>query len=321
MIASLLLVLVFTFSESDSFELLIQRGLDHSFNEEYDQAKSCFEEAIVMEPEHPLGYFVYAGLYRIYASDFVTDSLLDSFFVYAEITADKARAMIDKKLQRAWAYYFLGGINMYLSSVCIEKGEYVPALGYAEQSMEDISRCLAMDEELYDAYLVMGSYEYLKGSFPLWGAYKDRGITKIRIAAEKSRYARPVARNILTLLLQREKRYDEALQEAEALASAYPESRTFLWTLSKVYLAKEDWDKAIESYGRLLENILEEQPENLYNVIQAKLGLATAYVRRDEPGKAVPLCNEIVEKGAGHREMKHMVKDAQILLKKAQAEQ
>jgi tetratricopeptide (TPR) repeat protein len=251
----------------------------------------------------------------------VTDTLIDSFFSYAEKTVDRAKGLLERDKKDAWAYYFLGGINMYISSVYLEKGDYLNAIGYAEQSMEDITRCLAIEDDLYDAYLVAGSYEYLRGSFPLWGGYKKKGIEKIRIAAEKSRYSRSIARNILSLLLLREKRYDEAIEEARTLAAAYPESRTFLWTLSKAYLAKEDWSNTIENYGRLLEDILEEQPDNLYNIIQAKLALATAYFHRAEFGQTVLLCNEIVDMGTGHREMKHMVREAQNLLKKAQAEQ
>jgi tetratricopeptide (TPR) repeat protein len=309
---------MFVVSQSDSFEMMIQKGLNHSYNEEYEQAKACFDEAVALKPESPLGYFVYAGLYRIYASDFVTDSLLDSFFIYAERTTDKARKILEKDRHDAWAYYFLGGINMYISSVHIERGDYLHALGYAEQSMEDIVKCLEIEEELYDAYLVMGSYEYLKGSFPLWGAYKDKGITKIRIAAEKSRYARPIAKNILSLLLQREERYDEAVQEAEELTAAYPESRTFLWTRSKAYLKKEDWSKALSSYEKLLENILKAQSENTFNIVQAKLALATCYFHMEEHERATGLCDEVIGLGAGRKKMRHMVREAEKILRQAQ---
>lgn len=321
MICTFLCICLLGVPRSDDFEMLVNRGLEHSYNEEYDRASACFDSAITLEPDNPLGYFVYAGLYRIYASDFVTDSLLDSFFVYAERTTERAKRMLEQDPGNSWAYYFLGGISMYTSSVYIERGDYLRALGYAEQSMEDITRCLEIDKELFDAYLVLGSYEYLKGSFPLWGAYKDRGIEKVGIAAEKGRYARPIARNILSLLLQREKRYDEAIREAEALVSAYPESRTFLWTLSKAYIAKEDWDNAAAGYQKLLEDIVEKQPENQYNIVQAKLALATAHFHRGDSAQAILLCNDVVERGEGRREMKHMVKDARELLKRAQGRQ
>jgi tetratricopeptide (TPR) repeat protein len=318
MIPSLLAIFAFTISQADSYEILIQKGLEHSFNEEYVEAKGCFDEALRLDPESPLGYFVYAGLYRIYASDFVTDSLLDSFFVYAERTSKRAKKMLERNRKSAWAYYFLGGINMYISSVYIERGNYLRALGYAEQSMDDITICLQIDEELYDAYLVVGSYEYLKGSFPLWGAYKDKGIEKIRTAAEKSRYARPIAKNILSLMLLREERNEEAIKEAEELSAGYPESRTFLWTLSKAYLQNGDWTKAIKSYEELLDNIFEEQPENIYNIVQAKLALATCFLQVDNTGKATEFSKDVIELGEKDRSMEQMVKEARAILKESQ---
>ncbi len=314
MIHALLCMVVLTVAQSDSFDLMINEGLEHSYNEEYERAKDCFDKAITMAPESPLGYFVYAGLYRIYASDFVTDSLLDSFFVYAERTTTRAAEALKKNKHNAWAYYYLGGISMYRSSVYIERGDYLRALGYAEQSMEEITRCLAIDDHLYDAYLVVGSYEYLKGSFPLWGAYKDRGIEKVKVAAEKSRYARPIAKNILALLLLREQRYDEAIRTAEELVQRYPESRTFLWTLSKSYREGAYWKEAMVCYEKLLVNILREQSENHYNLAQAKLALAVCFFNTEDYEKAIELSNEVINLGSGEREMRQMVSEAKEII-------
>jgi len=312
-----LFVVLISLIQQDSLDFYIQRGLDASYCEDYDSAKFYINKAIEIDTNNPLGYFAYTGLFRIYTSDFVTDSLLDSFFYYADKTVEKANLRIKKNKNDGWGYFFLGTINMYISSLYVEKGNYLKSLSFAEKSVNEIRLCLARNPDLYDAYLVMGSYEYLKGSFPLWSAYKDKGIEKIRIASRMSTYSRHMAKNILAILLQREGRYDESLKVAKELVAAYPQSRTFRWTLCKAYLAKGEWDEAIVSYKYLLQNIIEEQPDNIYNIIQVELSLANAYYNKREFDNVIELCNDIFEKGKNNEKVKKMVNETEKIYKKA----
>lgn len=312
-----LFVVLISLIQQDSLDFYIQRGLDASYCEDYDSAKFYINKAIEIDTNNPLGYFAYTGLFRIYTSDFVTDSLLDSFFYYADKTVEKANLRIKKNKNDGWGYFFLGAINMYISSLYVEKGNYLKSLSFAEKSVNEIRLCLARNPDLYDAYLVMGSYEYLKGSFPLWSAYKDKGIEKIRIASRMSTYSRHMAKNILTILLQREGRYDESLKVAKELVDAFPQSRTFRWALCKAYLAKGEWDEAIESYKYLLQNIMKEQPDNSYNIIQVELSLANAYYNKGEFDKAIELCNDIFNRDSSDKKVRKMIKEAKEIYKNA----
>lgn len=316
-----LFVLLLSFSQQDSLDFFIHKGMDAFYIEDYDSAKLYIKKAIAIDTNNPLGYFVYAGLYRLYTSDFVTDSLLDSFFYYADKTVEKANLRISEDKEDTWAHFFLGGINMYISSLYIEKGNFIKSLGFAEKSFNETKLCLTAEPNLYDAYLVMGSYEYLKGSFPLWRGYKDKGIDNIRIASQKSKYSRPMAKNILALLLQREGRFGDAIKEAQELVDAYPKSRTFLWTLCKAYMAKGDWDNAIKNYNKLLLNIKEEQPDNIYNIIQVKLSLAKAYCNKGEYDKTIEMCNDIFKRGRNSEKTEKMVKEARKLYDYAKEKQ
>ncbi|TES91549.1 MAG: hypothetical protein E3J87_07520 [Candidatus Cloacimonadota bacterium] len=314
---SVLLFVLFSFSQQDSLDLYINKGLDASYIEDYDNARFYINKAIMLDPNNPLGYFVYAGLFRLFMSDFVTDSLLDSFFYYADKTIEKANLRIKNGDEEAWAHFYIGGINMYISSFYIEKGNYIKSFGFAERSINEIKFCLAQEPELYDAYLVMGSYEYLKGSFPLWSTYKNIGIEKVKKAALMSKYSQPMAKNVLAILLEREGRLDESLEIAKELVNTYPQGRTFRWTLSKVYMAREEWDETIENYEYLLLNIIQEQPGNNYNIIQTKLSLATAYYKKGEYDKVIQLCNDIFERGKNNEKTKKMVKETEKIYKKA----
>ncbi|TET16426.1 MAG: hypothetical protein E3J78_08795 [Candidatus Cloacimonadota bacterium] len=317
MIQSVFFMVILACIQNGDLDSFVQQGLDFTYIEEYDSAKVYFAKAIEYEHDNPLGYFAYAGLFRIYTSDFVTDSFIDSFFYYADKTIEKAKAELKKDKKSAWAHFFIGGVQMNISSLYIEQGNYLKALGYAEQSMKAIRTCLEIEPDLFDAYLVLGSYEYLKGSFPLWSSFKRKGIEKIRIASEKSSYSKSLAKNILAIMLQREGRFDESIEVALELVTDYPESRTFRWTLCKVYLEKGSWIDAIDNYEILLENISEEQPGNIFNSVQAKLALAQAYFGAQQYYKTTALCGEIIDSDTNRTEVEDMVKEAENLLEEA----
>lgn len=314
----LIFVMMFSVNPQDSLDLFVQRGMEAFYRENYDSSKFYINKVIQADTNNPFGYFIYTGLLRLYASDFVTDSLIDSFYYYANKTIKKALLRLgkDNKKEDAWAHFFIGGVNMYIASLCIERGDYIKSLGYAEKSIGEINTCLRIDPRLYDAYLALGSYEYLKGSFPLWGRYKEDGIEKIRIAAERSKYSGPIARNILAILLLREKRFDEAIQEAKKLIISYPESRTFRWTLCKSYMGKDDWNNAIKCYNELLLKIKKEQPHNIYNRVQIELSLAKSYYSVGDYKSAQMYCEDIFLIGKKDKRTIGMQKEAMVIYKK-----
>jgi tetratricopeptide (TPR) repeat protein len=311
------MLLIFTISTQDSTDYFAKRGLETSYVENYDSAGYYIKKVIEREPENPLGYFLYTGLFRLYVSDFVTDSFIDSFYHYADKTIKIAEKRIQRNENDSWSHFFIGASNMYLSSFYVERGNYLKALGFAERAVEEMELCLQVDPTIYDAYLVKGSYEYIKGSFPLWGGYKERGIKKIRKASRRSKYSKIMAKNILAILLKREGRYEESIQEAKELVEIYPNSRTFRWILCKAYLAKGDWNSAIKNYRQLIENIEEEQPSNSYNIIQAKLHLATAYYNIGNYRRVIEVCNDIFSVDDGKKKTEDMVQEARELCKNA----
>lgn len=99
------------------------------------------------------------------------------------------------------------------------------AQGYAR-------RLLAMTPPVYDAYLTVGSTEYVVGSLnPVFRMFarmdgiegsKAKGMESLKTVAEKGRYYRGYARVLLALFYLREKRYGESLAVLKELERAYP---------------------------------------------------------------------------------------------------
>jgi hypothetical protein len=125
----------------------------------------------------------------------------------------------------------------------IEKRD-LAALRYMKRSRSVAEELLAADPAYYDAYLAMGAENYLLGlhSAPVrWllrmgGAETDtaRGLTELRMVAEKGRYLGPYARLLLVVAALREKDPDHAATLLEGLAREFPHNPLYRKELARI---------------------------------------------------------------------------------------
>lgn len=98
-------------------------------------------------------------------------------------------------------------------------------------------RLLARTPPFYDAYLNLGSVEYIVGDLPFfvrWFVHFDkiqgnkaRGIEQLKLVASRGRYYGPFARILLVLVSLREQKPEEAEQLLRGLANEFPENPLF----------------------------------------------------------------------------------------------
>jgi hypothetical protein len=103
---------------------------------------------------------------------------------------------------------------------------------------------LAVDPDAADAYLTLGTANYVIGSLPafkrlflrLKGIHGDkrRGIEQLTIAASRGRYLRPFAKIILALAALREKKTALARVQLVELVAEFPENPLFVSELAKI---------------------------------------------------------------------------------------
>jgi hypothetical protein len=105
-------------------------------------------------------------------------------------------------------------------------------------------KLLAVAPDAADAYLSLGTANYIIGSLPgfkklllgLAGIHGDKqlGIKQLEIAAERGHYLRPFAKIILALTALREKKTEVARTQLKELATEFPENPLFARELSKL---------------------------------------------------------------------------------------
>lgn len=245
----------------------IQKGWDHFYNLEYQQAIQTFESAIAEAPKTPENYnylaqaILYKELYRLGAleSELLTGN---NYFIRTEkIRPDpeeNARflAAVEKAMRLAQdrlkanpedeeALYALGSAYALRTNYhfLVQKA-WRSAVSDASQARRHHNRVLQLNPKNHDAMLIQGAYDYAIGSLP-WHARllsfltgrrgdKNRGIRTIALVAGKGKLNRVDAQVLLAILYRREKQPALAIQALDPLIRAYP--RNYLFRMEKAHM-------------------------------------------------------------------------------------
>ena len=105
----------------------------------------------------------------------------------------------------------------------------------AREAYDEHEQVLSLAPQRRDAGLVVGTYRYIVATLSLpirWVAYvagfgggRERGLSLVEGAANYSGENQTDARFALTLLYNRERRYDDALKQLAVLRETYPRNR------------------------------------------------------------------------------------------------
>jgi tetratricopeptide (TPR) repeat protein len=153
---------------------------------------------------------------------------------------DKATAIarngIQKNPRDPDAHYQLGAaVGLRASYTATVEGSVLSAFRAAREAYDEHEQVLSLSPQRRDAGLVVGTYRYIVATLSLpirWVAYvagfgggRERGLNLVEGAAAYSGENQTDARFALTLLYNREQRYDDALRQLAVLRETYPRNR------------------------------------------------------------------------------------------------
>ena len=322
----IILLCLSSFSDGTDNAILrdyILTGLEYSYHENYDSAKTYFKRAIEEDPGDPSGYFFLCGLSGLYMSDFSTYEVEGLFLINLFGAAEAARKRIQTDSNDGWAHFYLGGAYAYRALREQRKRGLWGALGHALTAVAELKKSVSCDSTIYDAYMGIGSYHYFMNRLwayvPFLGRDPDKGIREIELAMGRGTFVSIPAQEGLVYILLREKRYERGLRLAEDLVRRYPDSRTFYWTLGKVHRDMEDWENAVGIYRTLLSMIETGQPGNYHNLAYCGERLGNSLYRLHRYDEALEVCLEaldVLSNPAGTEATAQLRKDLESLREK-----
>jgi len=266
---------------TEEYKAASGQGIDDVFQLEHDRAIWFFADLAEERPDHPgppLAGAVAVWLRELFARQELD---LDKFISPGHFTRPSERKMpkadrqafldgIAKSQELAAKYlaehpgdkdsrYYLGACEGALGAFALTiDRSYMSALRHGKAAYKVQLDLINEDPEFWDAYMTVGTYEYVLGNIPWYlkwittiAGYRgstERGFEYLIMAADKGMFVYNEARVLLMVLYVREKSYDYALQVVGHLRKKYPEN--FLLHLNEAQILERmnERERAIETY-------------------------------------------------------------------------
>ncbi len=262
------------------------RGFDHFYNLDYDQALADFDAARKQDPQAiaPYNHIAQTLLYReMYRNGALETELVSGnnpflrrekmnptpevqkqFTEAVEQAIGLANTRLEKNANdtsalhgRCIAYGLRANYNFLVRKA------WRDALHDATEARKDCNRVTEIDPNNYDARLVQGVHDYVVGSLPWsWRMFgflvgfhgdKERGLHTIEEVAQKGRLNKVDAEVLLCALYRREGDPKKALPLLEDLQRRFPRNHLILFEQAQMYSQLGDKTKAVAAIQKIVD--------------------------------------------------------------------
>lgn len=276
---SIFFILIFPYPifkhDVDSVVDLIYR---HDYKKAFD-----YTENLKNRYSPVLYYFLKSTIVSTYMSDFETDSLADILFSNSDSVLKYA------DMSNSYDNFFVGGVFLYKTYYYIDKGNYPKVINSGLTALKYFNKSIELDRKMYDSYLGKGVVSYFinkfKDKLPFVSG-SDDGIKLIRFAADSGIFVQYPAYNVLAILYQMDKNYEDAERVCEQLREIYPENRMFLFTHIKILLEQKKYKDVLPLLEKLKEKVEIEQPKTYVNLSFVYYNMALVHYELKDLEKA-----------------------------------
>ncbi|HWP85187.1 MAG TPA: tetratricopeptide repeat protein [Terriglobia bacterium] len=267
---------------------ILNQGLDHFYNLEFDQAIRLFERLRSDDASNAAwqNHVAVAYLYKeLFQAGALEGDLFDSsnrFFRSKKFPKDpelerrfqeanrRAIELCERRLKENArdepALYSCGvAYGLRASHQGLIERSAFSFLGNARKANDYHTQLVRYNPRHYDGYLIPGLYDFVLGSLPgpikvlfffagLHGD-KQRGIEMVENVARWGSGARYDALILLTVMYRREKRFADARRSLQQLAETFPRNYIFPLEIASLHRAAGELPEAIRAYERVLREI------------------------------------------------------------------
>ncbi len=264
----------------------VDRGFDHFYNLEHDQAIADFQQLASAQPEDPYfqNYLALALLYReLYRGGALEGELFgesNRIFATGNFTPDAAsvarlklayekaiqicEARLNNNPQDQDALYNLGTAYATKASyLFVVERSWFSALRAGTHSRKPHQTLIEKNPDFEDGRLIPGIHDYVVGSLPaiikvmayVGGFHGDRekGIREIERVAQRGNINRIDAQMLLTVVYRRERRYADARRTLDGLMARFPRNYILPLEVAGLYAQEGNKAAAISQYQAVLE--------------------------------------------------------------------
>ena len=245
----------------------INRALNRLYNFDFAGAHAILNEHARQDPADPLTYSARAAAHlfselnrlKILETDFFMDDdkLVDRRRLQpdAKIREELFKAVEEAKRRGSARLAVRPDDRDALFAMCMATGVVTDwaalverrrfgSFALSRQTQFYARKLLDLKPPFYDAYLTMGSVEYVVGSIPWYFRWlihleriqgsRQKGMEDMRLVAQHGVYYRPFAKILLAVMYLREKQPEQAQKLLAEMASEFPENPLIRKELNQV---------------------------------------------------------------------------------------
>jgi tetratricopeptide (TPR) repeat protein len=298
------------------FDSVIVKTNELYLNAHFDEGLELVQKLEKTHPNSPaVSYFIANGywwkIFRVYIYDKDAKSTpYDSHFENAiEQTISRCESRLKRDQNDVIALFYLGNAHSLKSRVKGLRGSYFSAGRDAARGKKYLERVLDLQPSQYDAYYNIGMYNYLAGALPgyakvlktflfLPGGDKNKGLSLLKIAGQKSIYFGDEAQLILARFYgDLEDQPSDALRIVQSFRQRFPENAWFhYWQGTLLSDEINDYEQSEKIYEDILQKC--EANARTYNKElenQTILKLARVHSRQLDPERAIAEVRALVQ--------------------------
>lgn len=255
---------------------LLKLGIRNVIEQDYTKAEENFIQIGKQYPELPFSNIYLAACKIAEAYDYAEQYESEYIESNLENAIKVAGDLLDSDEDNLWYNYLYALAEGYSAYYDAINENWISALSTGTNSISSFGKCLNLDNNFYEAYIAIGTYEYWtsrKTEFLEWLPFyedeTDIGVEKLRKAAELASYSSYFAIYSLIWIYIDQKDFKSAIELGEKAIKEFPKSRSFKRVLARSF---EDIDpiKSIDFYNEILNSYSKERNRNHINEIILK---------------------------------------------------
>ena len=254
----ILLLLPFNNSFSQTKAVInksIFKGLEYSYNFNWEKADEIFQNIIDKYPDYPQGYHFKASIYMWHYLSNQDKKDYNLFIAYSDTALEKARKILSENPDNTNILFIIGSDYSYRAITFTKAEKFLDAVWASKKSESYLNKTIEHDSTYYDAYLGLGLFNFAVGQIP--GAFrwalslagihgnKELGLKYIKIAAREGNTSKVEAEYYLSqILMDYVLDYNISDRYLKNLVVKYPSNLLFNYSYAVLNIKRRRLDEA-----------------------------------------------------------------------------
>ncbi len=262
------------FSQNNSFDSTVARGIKQIYTTDFSNAEATFRGVIADYPENPAGRFFLSMIewWKILV-DLDNESNDDNFYQKLEDVIFQCDKILEKDENNINALFFKGGAIGFRGRLRAIRESWLKAVDDGREALPIVQFAAKLDPANKDVQLGFGIYNYyasvIPEQFPLVkplmiffpGGDKAKGIEQLNDVAYNGKYSKYEARYFLmTLYSNYENNASKADEYAQLLVNEFPENPVFIRWRGRIAVQRG----AAPEYFAIFRKVFEKASNNEY---------------------------------------------------------